>query len=532
MNPIQKPFLLGLACFAMLTVSASAADRDDRPHILLVLADDMGYSDAGCYGSDIATPNIDRLAKEGGKFSQFYNTARCWPTRAAMLTGYYAQQVRRDQVEGIPSGGQGKRPAWAKLLPEYLRSAGYRCYHSGKWHVDGKPLNQGFDHSLEIGGDGQNNFFSPKGNTVDERPMPSQENFYVTDVATDFAIQCLEEHFTQHASQPFFQYVAYTAPHFPLHARPEDVARYRQSYQEGWDLVREKRHQRQRELGLPFELSAPIASQGPPYFFADAFRKLGAGEVERPAPWSRLTTEQQTFQASKMAIHAAMVDRMDWNIGRMLDLLDRVGARDNTLVLFLSDNGASAEVMVRGGGHDPAAPPGSEASYLCLGPGWSTVANTPFRFHKTWVHEGGISTPLVVRWPKALPPQSGWISSVGHVIDLLPTLLEAAGVNRPPATDEAPTLPGRSLIPCLKAPHVRVGNEEYWWSHEGNRALRQQDWKLVAAGKAGSWELYNLREDRSEQHDLASSHPDQVRAMAERWEELNQQFSTQAKASR
>ncbi len=232
-------------------------------------------------------------------------------------------------------------------------------------------------------------------------------------------------------TQPFFQYVAFIAPHFPLHALQEDIARYREKYRGGWEQIREQRWRRLRDMGIvQCELSAVEREVGPPYDFPAALEKLGAGEVNRPLPWSELTDQQRVFQAAKMAVHAAMVDRMDREIGKILDQLSAMGVAENTLVFFLSDNGASAEIMVRGDDHDPAAPPGSAASYLCLGPGWSNCANTPFRRHKTWVHEGGISTPLIVRWPRGIKTPGALRHNPGHVIDLVPTILDAAGIDR------------------------------------------------------------------------------------------------------
>jgi len=382
--------LLVLVCCVFWSMSAVAIHAADRPNLLILFADDLGYSDVGCYGSEIDTPNLDRLASNGLRFTQFYNTARCWPSRAALLTGYYAQQVRRDALPGIPSGSRGIRQPWAKLLPELLKPAGYHSYHSGKWHVDGPRLAGGFEKSYSL--EDHNHFFNPQQHLADDVPLPpvpKGANEYVTSTIADHAIRCLKEHAEQHAGQPFCSYVAFTAPHFPLQALPEDIAKYRERYRQGWDKTRAARHQRQRDMGLvTTELSAREADVGPPYAFPEDIQKLGPGEVIRPVAWDALTPEQQTFQAHKMAIHAAMIDRMDQEIGRILAQVAAMNATENTLVIFLSDNGASAEIMVRGDGHDQAAAPGSAATFLCLGPGWSTSSNTPFRRHKTWVHEG------------------------------------------------------------------------------------------------------------------------------------------------
>ncbi|HZW31583.1 MAG TPA: sulfatase-like hydrolase/transferase, partial [Isosphaeraceae bacterium] len=426
--------------FATITVLATvlpgasllARQQPRRPNIVMILADDLGYSDLGCYGGEIRTPHLDGLAAGGLRFTQFYNTARCWPSRAAVLTGYYAQQVRRDVVPGVPSGGKGTRPKWAKLLPEMLRPLGYRSYHAGKWHVDGMPLANGFDRSYHLEDLGR--YFHPRVLFEDDRKLPPVEpgaGYYTTIAIADHAITYLKEHAVRHGEQPFFLYLAFNAPHFPLQARPEDIAPYRGRYREGWEVVRAQRWKRIQELGLVSgPLSAVERQVGPPYPFPDALKVLGPGEVNRPIPWSDLTEFQRGFQATKMAIHAAMVDRMDQEIGRVLAQLRAMGAFEDTLIVFLSDNGASAEIMVRDDGHDPAAPAGSAASHLCLGPGWSTVANTPFRRHKTWVHEGGIATPLIVHWPRGLTARGELRHNPGHVIDLVPTLRDVAGAPR------------------------------------------------------------------------------------------------------
>jgi arylsulfatase len=506
---------------------AHGAEPAKRPNVLIILADDLGYSDLGCYGGEIETPNLDQLAAGGLRFTQFYNTARCWPTRAAILTGYYAQQVRRDTVPGIKSGGGGVRPAWARLLPEMLRPLGYRSYHSGKWHVDGMPLQDGFDRSYYVQDLGR--YFSPRVLYADDQKLPPVEpgsGYYATTAMAEQAIAFLKEHAAKHADKPFFQYLAFNAPHFPLQALPEDIARYRDKYRDGWEAVRSRRYERMKRLGIvDCGLSAAERDVGPPYDFPDAIKQLGPGEVNRPLSWDELTEEQRAFQADKMSIHAAMVDRMDREIGRVLDQIRAMGALDDTLILFLSDNGASAEIMVRDDGHDPAAPRGSAASHLCLGPGWSTVANTPFRRHKTWVHEGGISTPLVVHWPRGIAARGELRRNPGHVIDLVPTILELAG-GKPFETWDGkpvPPAPGKSLGPVF-AKDGSVSRDCLWWQHEGNRAIRVGSWKLVAAGKAAPWELYDLSADRGESNNLAEERPEKVRELEQLWTERYEEF--------
>lgn len=510
------------ACLALPSLSSAA----EQPNVMVIIADDLGFSDLGCYGGEIETPHLDGLAENGLRFTQFYNTARCWPTRAALLTGYYAQQVRRDTVPGIPSGGRGRRPGWAKLLPEMLKTAGYRSYHSGKWHIDGMPVAGGFDRSYYLRDQGR--FFNPRVHHEDDQklqPVEPGTSYYATTAITDHAVRCLKEHAEKHSDKPFFHYLAFTAPHFPLHALPEDIARYRERYRRGWDAVRADRWRRIQDKGIVAgDLSAVEREVGPPYHFPEALKTLEAGEVNRPLPWDELTDEQREFQATKMAIHAAMIDRMDREIGRVLDQLRKMAAFDNTLVLFLSDNGASAEIMVRDDGHDPAAPPGSAATYLCLGPGWSTTSNTPFRRHKTWVHEGGIATPLIAHWPSGIKARGELRRNPGHVIDLVPTILDLAGTKGPAEWNAkpVPTPPGVSLVPAFSK-DLSVAQNALWWLHEGNRAIRVGNWKLVAA-KGNPWELFNLATDRNETRNLAQQHPDKANVLERTWTQQLESF--------
>ena len=536
-------------CLALF--AAAVANAADRPNFLVIVADDMGFADAGCYGGEIATPNLDSLAAGGLRFTQFYNTSRCWPTRAALLTGYYPQQIRRDGMPGVDRrefGGSGVRPPWARLVAERLRAAGYRSYHSGKWHVDGEPLDNGFDRSYRVGN--RAGFFHLIGQDRDGRKLPDvapASGAYLTRVTADHAVAGLKEHANEHSNRPFFLYLAFHAPHFPLHAEPEDIARYRDRYIAGWDRLRAERHARQRELGIGTTDLSPLDEDfGPPYAFPDSIEQLGPGEVNRPIPWDRLTERQRRFQATKMAIHAAMIDRMDREIGRVLDQLRAMDAYENTLVFFFSDNGASAEIMVRGDGHDPNASPGSAGTYLCLGPGFSSAANTPFRLHKTWVHEGGISTPLIVHWPQGIRARSELRSTVGHVIDIAPTLLDLAGIE-PPDDREGPPFAGKSLVGVFDGDAEPL-HEALWFYHEGNRALRRGDWKILhtvrnrddrwvsVAGtedaRTGDWALYNLANDRGEQRDLAQRRPDLVRDLSALWNRWRERFIRDADGPR
>jgi len=502
-----------------------------RPNVVFILADDMGWSDLGCYGGEIATPTLDSLATGGLRFTQFYNTARCWPTRGSLLTGYYAQQIHRDALPEAPGGMQGVRQKWARLLPEFLKPAGYRTYHSGKWHIDGKVLSGGFDRSLDTVNPG--NLFTASGNRIDDVPVkpPADESGYYSTVAiADHAIECLKDHAANHADAPFFQYIAFLAPHFPLHALPEDIAKYRDRYAGGWDAMREARFQKQTKLGLIHTtLSKLEPNVGPPYEFPEVLKKFGPGEINRPIPWTDLNDEQRRFQSMKMSIHAAMVDRMDQEIGRVIAQIRKMGALDNTLIFFASDNGASAEMMVRNGGHDPQAVPGSAATYLCLGPGFSSACNTPFRRHKSWEYEGGCATPLIVHWPAGFKAKGELRETPAHVIDIVPTVLAVAGVEKPAQWEgePIPAAPGKNLLPAFEK-DVTIPRDCLWWMHEGHRAVRVGDLKLVA-DKGAPWELYDLKFDRSEQHDLAAARPDKVKELEAVWQKQADDFTALAK---
>ncbi|MFM8571366.1 MAG: arylsulfatase [Pirellula sp.] len=540
-------FFRNLLIFAVISLAVcpsiariDAADRlaSKSPNFLVILCDDLGYSDLGCYGSEISTPNLDSIAASGKRFSQFYNTARCWPTRGALLTGYYAQQIRRDTVPGVKSGGQGQRPSWAKLLPERIAPFGYHSYHSGKWHVDGLPTKNGFEKSYSL--QDHDRHFQPKNHTLDDKPLPAvgpNEAYYSSTEIASRAIEQLQYHRKEHGSKPFFSFVAFTAPHFPLHAPRALVEKYQERYKQGWERIRKDRWEKMKSLGLGFGLSTPSEIEkdvGPPYAFPEALQKLGDGEINRPLPWDELTDPQKEFQASKMAVHAAMIEAMDTEIGRIFEQLKQDPALwENTLVMFLSDNGASAEIMVRGDGHDPKAAAGAEETYLCLGPGWSSVSNTPFRRHKTWVHEGGISTPMIVHWPAKIKPERSPVSSPWHVIDIAPTLYQIATLEQTASSSgwTGPESSGTSFLAELVTESKdsnRLSARVLWWQHEGNRALREGNLKIVAAGKESAWELYDLGTDRSESRNLAEERPQEVQRLATKWSEMTERHRIQA----
>ncbi len=500
---------------------ATAATTPSKPNVLVILADDMGFSDAGCYGGEIRTPNLNGLAARGLRFTQFYNTGRCWPSRASLLSGYYAQQIRRDNMTGIK---RGDRPAWAQLLPKRLKASGYHAYHSGKWHIDGEPEDNGFERSWggHRSGCDWDRFFDSQVWEEDgvRAPVSSGESYYSTVAIADHAIQCLKLHQRDHGNQPFFQYVAFYSPHFPLHALQKDIDSYGGKYNVGWDAIRQRRWQRMKTMGIVnTALSERDEDIKPKWNLKPEQLKerIGPGEAAHAVAWDQLTPEQQQFQSHKMAIHAAMITRMDTEIGRVIQQLKAMGTYDNTLILFASDNGASAEQIIRGDGHDPKVPMGSAKSYLCLGPGWSTAANTPLRLHKHWNHEGGISTPMIAHWPARLAQPGRLCHDPAHLIDIAPTVLALSQTKK---TNAGPELPGKSLLPLLFGKD-RTPHKHLWWCHSGNRALRSGDWKIASKGGMDApWELYNLKKDRCEMKDLAAEYPERVKQMAKTWTDI------------
>ncbi|MCG6158364.1 arylsulfatase [Rubinisphaera margarita] len=508
---VREMFTLLLFMIAAIAGMATEAAAAKQPNVIVVLADDMGFSDLGCYGGEIETPHIDALAANGLKFTQFYNTARCWPTRAALMTGYYPHQANMAMNFGpaAPEAYSGIIPQSARMIPELLKTVGYRTYHVGKWHLNrpGRtsnetwPLERGYDHSYFMLR--QDNFHNPRllfdDRTAIERPGDTDPDYYVTTAFTDQAIRRLKEHEQSHAEKPFFLYLAHTAPHFPLHAQKEDVQRFLGRYREGWDKIREARHQRQKEMGL---LDCELSPRDP-------FAK----------PWDELTSAEQEEWDARMATYAAMIYRLDAGVGRIVEQLKSMNAFEDTLIFVLSDNGSSAEYIVRGDGHEPGSYPGSAESYRCLEVAWSNAANTPFREHKMWTQEGGIATPLVVHWPNGLKARGEQTDTMGHVIDLLPTICAAAGAEYPKEFEGKPTqpLPGKDLGPVLTGKRPALQRDYLFWEHQGHKAIREGNWKLVA-DRGEQWELYNLKDDRSELHNLAGEKSALVLLMAAKWQ--------------
>ena len=496
--------LSAVMCCGLYADQSGAAKR---PNILLIMSDDMGYSDLGCYGGEINTPALDRLADNGLRYSQFYNAARCCPTRAALLTGLYPHQAGMGFMvsgSGIPAY-QGFLNDRCVTIAEVLREAGYRTYISGKWHVGEKrpnwPVDRGFDFSYSLIS-GASSFFelSPtRTMAINDQPyVPKGDDFYMTDAFTDNAVDFINKHGED--DRPFFLYLSHTAPHWPLHAWPEDIARYRGKYMCGWDELRRARHKRLIEAGL-LDPGWPLTARD-----------------QRVADWTQVSDADKDQWDLKMAVYAAQIDRMDQGIGRIVARLEQMGKLDNTLIMFLHDNGGCAEVINQG---KPGVPAGHRDSFLSYGIGWANASNTPFRLYKHWVHEGGIATPFIVHWP-AMIKQSRISHDVGHIIDIMATCLDAAGVDYPETFKGQNIIPsaGRSLIPSFKGQDFD-SDRPLFWEHEGNRAVRKGHWKLVARHRQ-PWELYDLQADRTEMNDLAEKHPDTVQELAalyEQWAE-------------
>ncbi len=499
-----------------------------QPNFLVIVADDMGFSDAGCYGGEISTPNLDALASNGVRFTQGCSAGRCWPSRACILTGNYYQQVPK-----VPA--DGKLPDWGRPLPHYLKPLGYRSYHSGKWHVNQFPAPfamGGFDRSYYIRDYDRN--FEVKDHRLDDQPLPPVKpgsGYYSSTAIADHAVTFLKEHARSHAKEPLFLYLAFVVPHFPLHAPQEDIDAYRGKYDQGWDAVRDARMKRLETMGIVRGGLSPRQPRTKPRWNLkpnELAKQIGPGEAPWAVSWRSLTPAQRSFQAKKMEIHAAMIHRMDREIGRVIDRLKAMGEWENTVTLFVSDNGASAEQIIRGDGHDKRARMGDGDSYLCLGPGWSTASNTPFRYHKSWVHEGGIATPWIMHWPAGIKSHGALRHTPCHLVDIVPTMLDLAGQKRDPEWRgrNRPPLAGVSLAPALRR-DVEVRRECIFFRHIGHRALRMGKWKLVSVHR-GKWELYDMEADRTELHNLATRYPARVRRMASIWERHHDTFVGQA----
>lgn len=530
------------------------AEKAARPNIIVILADDVGWSDLGCMGSEIHTPNLDGLAKSGVLFTEFYNTGRCCPTRASLLTGLYPHQAGVGlmvQDRGEP-GYRGQLNDHCVTIAQVLHTAGYATYGVGKWHVvrdanlrpdtpdkSAWPGHRGFDHyygTLMGAGD----YFDPPALIRDDQPITIHTDpkykpkgqYYLTDAITDNALSYLSEHHHENAAQPFFMYVAYTAAHWPLHAKPSDIAKYKGVYDAGYGAIRKARFERQKKLGLV----------DPRWDLSPQF-----GE------WSKV--KDKAFEARCMEVYAAQIDCMDQGVGRIMDELKKEGEADNTLVLFLQDNGACAEGIGRGQhvhaprkrADHPTRPawrsgevrysthpaqtrdgypmrsgygvmPGPEDTFVAYGEAWANVSDTPFRLYKHFNHEGGVSTPLIAHWPAGIPGRGEVVKQPGHIIDIMTTCVALASAKYPATWGGKPITPmeGRSLVPAFEGKPIQ--RDAIYWEHEGNRAIRVGDWKLVAKGWRGRWELYDMAADRTEMHDLSQQKPEVVKELTAKWE--------------
>lgn len=539
--------LIATGCGAFLAALPARADAaaggsgggHKQPDLVLIMADDMGFCDIGCYGSEIRTPHLDALAASGVRFTHFYNGARCCPSRAALLTGLYAHQAGMGGMEPdrkVP-GYRGNINRQCVTIAEALKQNGYSTYMSGKWHLTRNsrartqedkfnwPLQRGFDRYYGIIG-GAASFFEPKTLTRDNECIDGEPgadpDYYFTDAISDSAVTFINDHCRNTPDKPFFSYVAYTCPHWPLMARDRDIAKYKGRYDEGWDAVRKERHERMIEMGIVEEkwpLSPRDARVLP---WAEAEAAAVGGKVEEA-----LTITGGTLQAEmerKMEVYAAMIDCMDQGIGRIVDALKKNGRLDNTLILFLSDNGGCDEWGTYGFGwnriKENQAPAGTRDSSISYGPAWAHVSNTPFRWYKLYVHEGGIATPLIAHWPAGIKDRGALRHAVGHIIDVMPTFIDAAGAEYPKQYAGNPIQPmeGVSLIPAFHGETLQRKGPIFW-EHIGNRAVRDGKWKLVSLKRnQDRWELYDMEADRTELNDLAAKNPDIVARLDAAWQ--------------
>jgi len=492
-----------------------------RPNIIVILADDMGFSDLGCYGSEIQTPNLDRLAANGVRFTQFYNMSRCCPSRAALMTGLYAHQAGIGHMtsdENLP-GYRGRLTDQCVTIAEVLKGAGYFTATTGKWHLGGDdfsvtPPQRGFDRSLSTAHGG---FYYGSAAKKKEKEGPLWLNgrnlapgspelpkdWYTTDLFADFGSKFINEAVAE--KKPFFLYLAFNAPHWPLQAPQQDVAKYRGKYMAGWDKLREERYQRQLAGGI-------IDSSWPLSPLPKSWKN-----TEDVLPWDTYSDKEKDRFDQIMSIYAACVDHLDQAVGRVVENLKAQGVLDSTLILFLSDNGGNGEGGPDGKLND--AKKGEGQSAWC-GESWATLQNTPFRYFKHFEHEGGIATPLVAHWPAGITKGGALCRERAHIIDIMATCVDLSGARYPTAFNGKPILPmeGKSLSAAFNG--GKVGHEALYWEHSGQAAMLEGDWKIVCTkmAKTGDWELYNLTKDRTELHDLAASQPARVKEMSAKWE--------------
>ncbi len=510
------PNLFKILCLVALTTwSAGRGDAAEKPNVIVILVDDMGFSDIGPYGSEIATPNLDALAAGGVRFSQFYNTGRCCPTRASLLTGLYSHQAgigHMTEDQGVP-GYRGQLTNDCVTIAEVLGPAGYFTLMTGKWHVGFEhgvtPWGRGFDRSLNLpaggvhfshqtGSKGGSKFFL-NGEQVSLEDPRFNPPWYGSDLWTDQGIRFIDAAVAE--QKPFFLYLAHTAPHFPCMAPEATIAKYRGRFMQGWDKLREQRFERQIASGL-----------------IDKQWNLESRPAEVPA-WESLSASEQQRYDDMMAIYAAMIDEIDKNVGKLVQALRQRNQLDNTLILFMSDNGGNAESGIKG--HYEGDHPGDANSNVFIGQCWAHLNNTPFRKYKHFNHEGGIASPLIAHWPAAVKPRpgaNGWLTTPTHLVDIMATCVDVAGAAYPRRFNGQPIQPlaGVSLKPLLTGEGT-LAERPLFWEHEGNAAIRVGDQKLVRSGLQGHWELFDLKADRTEQHDLAAARASEVESLSNQW---------------
>jgi len=507
---------LGAAAVTMPRwLRAAGAPDAKKPNIVIVMVDDMGFSDIGCYGSEIDTPHLDALAAGGLRFSQFYNTGRCCPTRASLLTGLYPHQAGVGHMTGNYNkpGYIGRLADRCVTIAEVLKTAGYRTMMTGKWHVGAapgqRPPDRGFDRFYGVP-EGGGFYFKPKaGRTImldrtvkhthQTGPMP--KDWYSSDAWTRWGLNFISE--SVEMGKPFFLYLAHNAPHWPLQAPPEAIAKYRGKYKIGWDALRKQRHARLIEMGM-------VKTDWP----------LTPRDAKCPA-WDSLTDAQKDKSDHLMAAYAAVVELMDASVGVLTAGLKKLGVLDNTLVLFLADNGGCAEGGILGTHRGPGAI-GTAESHDMYGLAWANASNTPFRRYKHWVHEGGAATPLIAHWPRVIAAKGKITHQAGHLVDLMATCCDVGAATYPSTFKGNRIVPaqGKSLLPIFQGKQ-RAGHEAIFWEHEGNRAVRQGRWKLVAR-HGGPWELYDMDADRTELNDLSKGNPQiarKLKAQYDAWAE-------------
>ncbi|WP_346859416.1 arylsulfatase [uncultured Draconibacterium sp.] len=519
---MKKISLLLIASYFLVSCTGEKQNTEkpepNRPNIILILSDDMGYSDLGCYGGEVETPNLDALAANGLRFTQFYNGARCCPTRASLMTGCYPHQTGIGHMTNTPNNltqhdlaipeYRGFLNKNCVTIAEVLKDAGYSTLMTGKWHLGISdqskwPLQRGFDKFYGLI-PGASNFFKPefpRGITyMNDTISVTDEDYYTTDAFTDYAIRFIDEAKQTDEEKPFFLYLAYTAPHWPLNAPHEDVEKYKGTYMEGWTKLRETRYAKMQEMGI-----------------VDQEWDLSPQDWRE---WDSLSDEKKKEMDLRRAVYSAQVDRMDQNIGKLVDHLKEQNILDNTLIVFLNDNGACAEGGELGGG--PAEQLDTKEGYfLSYGGAWANASNTPYREYKHWVHEGGIGTPFIVHYPKVIPKEKHGqlVSEYGFLPDLMATFVDVAQTNYPKEYNGNAIVPtaGKSLVPLFEGENTPVHSEPIFWEHEGNKAVRLGKYKLVSKWSKKNetqWELYNMETDRSEMHDLASTETEKVTEMA------------------